>query len=116
MLRKPSLSHCLLALLALAAPLSPIVPASASEASPRQNRAEACTRARSDGERQALGCWRLRHEAGRGQRIHGGAAVADFYATVPAEREAADAKADQRRRDWARARARERIAGGSETP
>ncbi|MBK3424743.1 hypothetical protein HPY25_22930, partial [Methylobacterium sp. IIF4SW-B5] len=46
---------------------------------------------------------------GRGQRIHGGAAVADFYATVPAEREAADAKADQRRRDWARARAREKM-------
>jgi len=77
-----------------------------AEASPRERRAEACTRARGDGERQALGCWRLRQEAGRGQRIHGGAAVADFYATVPVEREAADSKADQRRRDWARARGR----------
>ncbi|MET7246126.1 hypothetical protein ABZT49_22510 [Methylobacterium sp. EM32] len=114
MLRKPSLSPRALILgsLALAAL------AGSAAASPRDTRAEACTRARSDGERQALGCWRLRQEigqeAGRGQRIHGGAAVADFYATVPAEREAAESKAAQRRRDWVRARARGRVAGGEE--
>ncbi|MGX7707244.1 hypothetical protein [Methylobacterium sp. Gmos1] len=109
MLRKPQPSSralVLLGSLALAAL------AGSAEASPRNTRAEACTRARSEGERQALGCWRLRDEAGRGQRIHGGVAVADFYATVPAEREAAASKADQRRRDWVRARARGRVAGG----
>ncbi|KMO17598.1 hypothetical protein [Methylobacterium indicum] len=110
MLRKPSLSPRRLASVA-AITLALATLANAAEASPRQNRAEACSRARSDGEREGLGCWRLRHEAGRGQRIHGGAAVADFYATVPAERESADAKADQRRRDWARARARGTMAG-----
>ncbi|MCF4125768.1 hypothetical protein [Methylobacterium sp. SyP6R] len=111
MLRKPSLSR-----LAVIAPvLAPLLAlAGHAEASPRANRAEACSRARSDGEREALGCWRLRHEAGRGQRIHGGAAVADFYATVPADREAVESKADQRRRDWVRARARGRVAGGEE--
>ncbi|AWN50858.1 hypothetical protein [Methylobacterium sp. 17Sr1-1] len=110
MLRKPLLSPraLLLGSLALAALTG------SAAASPRDTRAEACTRARSDGERQALGCWRLRDEAGRGQRIHGGAAVADFYATVPAEREAAESKSDQRRRDWVRARARGRVAGGEE--
>ncbi|KMO10030.1 hypothetical protein [Methylobacterium platani] len=101
MLRKPSLSR-----LVLLAPLALAAFSSTADASPRDRRAEACTRARSDGERQALGCWRLRQEAGRGQRIHGGAAVADFYATVPVERETAESKADQRRRDWARARGR----------
>ncbi|MGF3023000.1 hypothetical protein ACQVP2_09240 [Methylobacterium aquaticum] len=109
MLRKPSLSR-----LAIFAPFALVALAGQAEASPRANRAEACTRARSDGERQGLGCWRLRHEAGRGQRIHGGAAVEDFYATVPADREATESKADQRRRDWVRARARGRVAGGEE--
>ncbi len=114
MLRKPSLSYRALIRLAFVSSLvlAPLALAGSAEASPRQSRAEACTRARSDGERQTLGCWRLRHEAGRGQRIHGGAAVADFYATVPADRETAEAKADQRRRDWVRARARGRVAGG----
>jgi hypothetical protein len=101
MLRKPSLIR-----VALLGPLVLAALSGIAEAAPRDRRAEACTRARSDGERQALGCWRLRQEAGRGQRIHGGAAVADFYATVPVDREAADSKADQRRRDWARARGR----------
>ncbi|AWN48885.1 hypothetical protein DK419_23130 [Methylobacterium terrae] len=109
MLRKPPLSR-----LALLAPLALAALSGAAEASPRDRRAEACTRARSEAERQALGCWRLRQEAGRGQRIHGGAAVAEFYATVPVEREAAGAKADQRRRDWARARARGSVAGADE--
>ncbi|KMO37707.1 hypothetical protein VQ02_12815 [Methylobacterium variabile] len=108
MLRTPPLSRlALLGSLALAAL------AGSAEASPRERRTEACTRARSDGERQALGCWRLRTEDGRGQRIHGGAAVAEFYATVPAEREATESKADQRRRDWVRARARGRVADGA---
>ncbi|TNC10438.1 hypothetical protein FF100_22465 [Methylobacterium terricola] len=110
MLRKPSLSPRAFACLALMAPLVLTALPGAAEASPRDRRAEACTRARSDGERQALGCWRLRQEAGRGQRIHGGAAVAEFYATVPVEREALQSKADQRRRDWARARARGTMA------
>ncbi|KMO44479.1 hypothetical protein VQ03_02955 [Methylobacterium tarhaniae] len=109
MLRKPSLPR-----LAVLAPLAFAALSFSAEASPRASRAEACTRARGDGERQALGCWRLRQEAGRGQRIHGGAAVADFYATVPADRETAESKADQRRRDWVRARARGRVAGGEE--
>ncbi|SFU30354.1 hypothetical protein SAMN02799631_00020 [Methylobacterium sp. 174MFSha1.1] len=107
MLRKPSLSPRALLLGSLAL----LALAGSAAASPRDSRVEACTRARGDGERQALGCWRLRDEAGRGQRIHGGAAVADFYATVPAEREAAESKAAQRRRDWVRARARGRVAG-----
>ncbi len=114
MLRKPSLSR--LAVLAPLALSSVTLAAFAghAEASPRASRAEACTRARSDGEREALGCWRLRHEAGRGQRIHGGAAVEEFYATLPADRETAESKADQRRRDWVRARARGRVAGSEE--
>jgi hypothetical protein len=115
MLRKPQPSPCALARLALLGSLAFAALAGSAEASPRNIRAiraEACTRARSDGERQALGCWRPRDEAGRGQQIHGGAAVADFYATVPADREASASKADQRRRDWVRARARGRVAGG----
>lgn len=110
MLRKPSLPPRAFARLALLAPLVLTALPGAADASPRDRRAEACTRARSDGERQALGCWRLRQEAGRGRRIHGGAAVTEFYATVPAEREAAESKADQRRRDWVRARARGTMA------
>ncbi|MEH3147920.1 MAG: hypothetical protein PGN34_21840 [Methylobacterium frigidaeris] len=101
MLRKPPrrvlaalLSPCLLALLPTLA-----------EASPRQRRAEACREARSDAERQERGCWRLRHDTGPGFAIHGGAPVAGFYADVPAERESAESRAAQRRRDWTRAKA-----------
>ncbi|WP_298957949.1 hypothetical protein [uncultured Methylobacterium sp.] len=100
MLRKP---HRVLA--ALFAPcLVALLPASA-DASPRQRRIEACGQARSDGERQERGCWRLRHEAGAGFAIHGGAPVTGFYADAPADRESAASRAAQRQRDWTRAKA-----------
>jgi hypothetical protein len=78
--------------------------AAGAHASPRERRRDACDAAHSPGERYALGCWRLRTEAGRGFGVHGGAPVARSHAAPPAEREAASSKRLQRRRDWLRAR------------
>jgi hypothetical protein len=91
-------------------PLAALVVAGSADAAPGDRRQEACTKAGSQHERMALGCFRLRAEPSHGATVHGGVTVQGFFATKPATRETSTSRASQRRRDWLRARERSEAA------